>query len=58
MVNGEQLRSQRMIGLPFTVHCLPNALRYALSALLHGVSSRLGPLDLDFYLNYFAINCF
>ena len=29
MVNGEQFRSQRVIGLSFTVHCLPNALRYA-----------------------------
>jgi len=30
MVNGEQSRSQRMIGLPFTVYCLPHALRSAL----------------------------
>jgi hypothetical protein len=34
MVNGEQLRSGRIIGLPFTVHGLPNALRSALSAWL------------------------
>jgi hypothetical protein len=28
MVNGEQLRRQRVIGLPFTVRPLPNALRF------------------------------
>ena len=33
MVNGEWLRSQRIIGLPFTVHCLPNDLLSALSFL-------------------------
>ena len=33
MVNGERLRSQRVIGLPFTVHCLPKVLSSALSAL-------------------------
>jgi hypothetical protein len=31
MVNGEQSRSQRMIGLPFTVYFLLHALRSALS---------------------------
>jgi hypothetical protein len=33
MVKGEQLRSQQIIGLPFTVYCLPNAMRSALGAL-------------------------
>ena len=33
MVKGEQSRSQRMIGLPFTLYSLPYALRSALSAL-------------------------
>ena len=45
MVNGEQSRSQRMIG--FTVHCLPHALRSALSALRQGGSPKPGPLDPD-----------
>jgi hypothetical protein len=40
MVNGEQLRSQGKIGLPFTDHCLPNALRSALSASYHGGSPK------------------
>jgi hypothetical protein len=35
MVNGEQLRSQRIIGLLFTVSCPPHALRSALGALRH-----------------------
>jgi hypothetical protein len=31
MVKGEQSRSQLIFGLPFTVYCLPHALRSALS---------------------------
>jgi hypothetical protein len=45
MVNGEQSRSQRMIGLPFTVYCLPRALRSALSALRQGCSPETSPLS-------------
>jgi hypothetical protein len=30
MVNSEQWQSQRIIGLPLTVYCLPDALRLAL----------------------------
>jgi hypothetical protein len=42
MVNGEQSLSQCIIGLPFTVHCLPHALRSALGALRQGaVQSRV-----------------
>jgi hypothetical protein len=33
MVKSEQSRSQGMIGLPFTVYCLPHALRSALSVM-------------------------
>jgi hypothetical protein len=33
MVDGEQSKSQRTIGLPFTVYRLPHALRSALGAL-------------------------
>jgi hypothetical protein len=33
MVNGEQSRSQSMIGLPFTVYCSPDALRLALCVM-------------------------
>jgi hypothetical protein len=33
MVNGEQFKSQHMIGLPFTAYCSPHALRSALGAL-------------------------
>jgi hypothetical protein len=47
MVNGEQSWSQRMIGLPFTVYCLPHALRSALSALPQGSSPKTGPLGQD-----------
>jgi hypothetical protein len=47
MVNGEQPRSQRMIGLPFTIYCLPHALRSALSALRQGGSPKPGPLGSD-----------
>jgi hypothetical protein len=43
MLKGEKLRSQRLIDLPFTVYCLPNALRSALSALLHWGGSKAGP---------------
>jgi hypothetical protein len=42
MVNGEQSQSQRMIGLPFTVYCLPHAFRSALSALRQGGQSKDG----------------
>jgi hypothetical protein len=34
-----------MIGLPFTVSCLPHALRSALNALRQGGSPKPGPLD-------------
>jgi hypothetical protein len=33
MLSGEQSGKQHIIGLPFTVYCLPHALRSALSAL-------------------------
>ena len=33
-----------MVGLPFTVYCLPYALRSALSALRQGGSPKPGPL--------------
>ncbi len=36
-----------MIGLPFTVYCLPHALRSALSALRQGGSPKPGPLGPD-----------
>ena len=36
MVNGEQSLSQHIFGLPFTVYCLPDALRRALGALRQG----------------------
>jgi hypothetical protein len=42
MVNGEQSRNQRMFGLPFTIYCLPHALRSALSALRHEGSAKPG----------------
>jgi hypothetical protein len=47
MVTGEQSRNQLMIGLAFTVYCLPHALRSALSALRHGGSPKPGPLRPD-----------
>ena len=55
MVNGEQSRSQRKIGLPFTVHCSPHALRLALcvvgaaqSRACRAVASvKAGPLNPD-----------
>jgi hypothetical protein len=50
MVNGEQSRSQRMISLPFTVYCLPHALRSALSALRQGGSPEPDSLLLSFNL--------
>jgi hypothetical protein len=34
-----------MIGLPFTVYCLPRALRSALSALRQGCSPETSPLS-------------
>jgi hypothetical protein len=36
-----------MIGLPFTVYCLPHALRSALSALRQGGGLEPGTLGLD-----------
>jgi len=47
MVNGEQTLSQRIIGLPFPVFCLPDALRFALGASRH----EPGPLGPDCFLN-------
>jgi hypothetical protein len=44
MVNGEQLSSQRMIGLPFTVYCLPNAMLYALSQFRDFIDSHVALL--------------
>jgi hypothetical protein len=52
VVNGEQLRSQRIIGLPFTVHCLPNALRSALTALRLGLAKSSEPGFSAVVLNY------
>ena len=43
MAKGEHLRSQAMIGLPFTLYCSPNALRSALSAFPVGRPSPLLP---------------
>ena len=54
MVNGEQSWSQRMIGLPFTVYCLPHALRSALGTLRHGGRPKPGPLDTDPLLLFFC----
>ena len=48
MVNGEQSRSQRIFGLPFTVYCSPHALRSALSALRH----ESGPLRSDSLIHH------
>ena len=56
MVKGEQSLSRRMIGLSFTVYCLPHALRYALSALRQGeVQSRVH-LGRDSLFLYFLLD--
>ena len=63
MVNGEQSRSQRLIGLPFTVYFTLCALRLALCALRHGGSPKSGLLGPDFLLSstlpprYVSVNC-
>jgi hypothetical protein len=59
-VNGKQLRSQRIIGLPFTVPCLPKALRSALTALRLGADyalrSQIYFCSIKLLFCYFFIN--
>ena len=47
-VYGEQCRTQCIVGLPFTVYCLPHALRSALSALRGVGSPKSDVFDPDF----------
>jgi hypothetical protein len=41
MVNSEKLRSQRLIDLPFTLYCLPNAMRHALCSMRSQLTHRI-----------------
>ena len=35
MVNGKGSRGQRLIGLPFTVYCLPEAMPFHIKMVVH-----------------------
>jgi hypothetical protein len=60
MVNGERSLSQDIFGLPFTVYCLPDALRSALGALRQGaVHSRVRWVRiLDLILDKAGSDCY
>ncbi|MGD8435762.1 MAG: hypothetical protein PVI73_16705, partial [Syntrophobacterales bacterium] len=55
-VNGEQSQGQGMIGLPFTVYCLPDALRSALSTLRQKGTAEQGFSRLDSLFRLFTLD--